>query len=53
VNIPLEQALDLGWEIMAKCFEPDEVNMRSELLSKFWPKDKGKVSKEEVAKASS
>jgi V/A-type H+-transporting ATPase subunit B len=53
VNIPLEQALDLGWEIMAKCFEPDEVNMRSELLNKFWPKDKTKVSKEEVASTAS
>ena len=53
VNIPLEQALDLGWDIMAKCFEPDEVNMRSELLNKFWPKDKMKVSKEEVASAAS
>ncbi len=52
VNIPLEQALDLGWDIMAKCFEPDEVNMRSELLNKFWP-DKAKLSKEEVASASS
>ena len=53
VNIPLEQALDLGWDIMAKCFEPDEVNMRSELLNKFWPKDKMKVSKEEVASTAS
>ena len=52
VNIPLEQALDLGWEIMAKCFEPDEVNMRSELLNKFWPKDKTKVSKEVASAAS-
>ena len=23
VNIPLEKALDLGWEILAECFEPD------------------------------
>jgi V/A-type H+-transporting ATPase subunit B len=38
VNIPLERALDLGWEIMEQCFEPHEVGMRTELLSKFWPK---------------
>jgi V/A-type H+-transporting ATPase subunit B len=41
VNIPLEKALDLGWQIMAQCFEPLDVGMRSELLDKFWPKDVG------------
>lgn len=38
VNIPLEKALDLGWEIMAECFEPNETGMRSELIGTFWPK---------------
>lgn len=38
VNIPLEQALDRGWEIMAGCFESHEVGLRSELIQKFWPK---------------
>jgi V/A-type H+-transporting ATPase subunit B len=52
VNIPLEKALDLGWEIMAQCFESDEVGMRTELLNKFWPKDKAKASQEEVAASS-
>lgn len=37
VNIPLEKALDLGWEILADCFEPQETGMRSELVNKFWP----------------
>ncbi len=40
VNIPLEQALDNGWKIMAECFEPEETNFRTELLEKFWPKKK-------------
>lgn len=37
VNIPLEKALDKGWEIFAECFMPEETGMRSELLKKFWP----------------
>src|SRR5690554_1122536 len=39
VNIPLEEALDLGWEILAECFEPKETGMRSELVLKHWPKE--------------
>lgn len=38
VNIPLEKALDLGWEIMAECFEQHETGLRSELAEEFWPK---------------
>ena len=38
VNIPLEQALDLGWRILADCFEPAETGIATKLLDKFWPK---------------
>jgi V/A-type H+-transporting ATPase subunit B len=38
VNIPLERALDLGWEILADCFSPEETGLRTELIQKFWPK---------------
>ncbi len=38
VNIPLEKALDLGWEILADCFEPSETGIRTEVVEKFWPK---------------
>jgi V/A-type H+-transporting ATPase subunit B len=38
VNIPLEKALDLGWEILADCFNPEDTGLRTELISKFWPK---------------
>ncbi|HRS90979.1 MAG TPA: V-type ATP synthase subunit B [Candidatus Marinimicrobia bacterium] len=38
VNIPLESALNLGWQILADCFEPQETGMKSELVQKFWPK---------------
>ncbi|MFH1655260.1 MAG: V-type ATP synthase subunit B [Candidatus Omnitrophota bacterium] len=38
VNVPLEKALDLGWEIMAENFEPAETGIQSSLIDKFWPK---------------
>ncbi|HAR68125.1 MAG TPA: V-type ATP synthase subunit B [Lentisphaeria bacterium] len=37
VNIPLEAALDRCWSICARCFDKDEVGMRSALIDKFWP----------------
>ena len=40
VNIPLERALDLGWEILSDCFEPEETGLRTELINKFWPQNK-------------
>jgi len=38
VNIPLEGALDKGWEILAACFEPQETGLQSKLIDQFWPK---------------
>jgi len=38
VNIPLEEALDNGWKMLAECFKPEETNFRTELVQKFWPK---------------
>jgi V/A-type H+-transporting ATPase subunit B len=38
VNIPLEEALDRGWEILADCFTPEQTGLRSELVKEFWPK---------------
>ncbi len=38
VNIPLEQALDLGWQILAECFEPMETGIPTKTSDKFWPK---------------
>jgi V/A-type H+/Na+-transporting ATPase subunit B len=37
VNIPLEKALDLGWDIMADCFTPQETGIKTEMIEKFWP----------------
>lgn len=38
VNLSLEEALDLGWEILADCFEKDETGIKSDLINEFWPK---------------
>ena len=38
VNIPLEQALDTGWSILAQCFTQEETGLRTELIRQFWPK---------------
>ncbi|WP_029199825.1 V-type ATP synthase subunit B [Oribacterium sp. NK2B42] len=38
VNIPLEAALDLGWEILADCFEPNETGLKTNLIKERWPK---------------
>ncbi|MBO5765195.1 MAG: V-type ATP synthase subunit B [Lentisphaeria bacterium] len=38
VNIPLEDALDLGWKILADCFEPTEIGVKTELIEEYWPK---------------
>lgn len=37
VNIPLEKALDLGWEILSNCFEKGEVSIPSTMTEEFWP----------------
>ncbi len=37
VNLPLEDALDLGWEILADCFERQETGIKSDLTDEFWP----------------
>ena len=38
VNIPLEQALDLGWKILSDNFDKSEVGIPSKLSDRFWPR---------------
>jgi V/A-type H+-transporting ATPase subunit B len=38
VNIPLEQALDLGWQIMSDCFSPEETGIKRSVIEQYWPK---------------
>lgn len=38
VNLPLEKALDSGWEILAECFKPEQVGIKQIYVDKYWPK---------------
>ena len=38
VNIPLEKALDRGWEILHECFVPEETGIKKSLIEQYWPK---------------
>jgi V/A-type H+-transporting ATPase subunit B len=38
VNIPLEQALDLGWKILADCFTPEETGIKMSMIKDYWSK---------------
>ena len=37
VNLSLEESLDLGWEILADCFDKAETGIKSDLTDEFWP----------------
>lgn len=39
VNLPLEEALDLGWQTLAECFQPDQVGIKKTIVDKYWPKE--------------
>jgi V/A-type H+/Na+-transporting ATPase subunit B len=38
VNMPIEQALDRCWEILAKHLEPVQTGLKEELIKQFWPR---------------
>jgi V/A-type H+-transporting ATPase subunit B len=37
VNIPLFDALDRCWEILAECFKPEETGIRRKIIDAHWP----------------
>lgn len=37
VNIKLEEALDLGWQTLAECFDKTETGIKSDMVKEFWP----------------
>jgi V/A-type H+-transporting ATPase subunit B len=37
VAMPLERALDLSWQTLAECFDPDELLMKQSLIDKYFP----------------
>ncbi len=40
VSMPLEEALDLCWQTLAECFEPQELLMKQNLIDTYFPKVK-------------
>jgi V/A-type H+-transporting ATPase subunit B len=38
VCMPLEEALDLGWQTLAECFEPAQLLMKQTLIDKYFPR---------------
>lgn len=41
VNMPLFAQLDMGWQILARYFEKDQVDMPRALIEQFWPHQVG------------
>jgi len=37
VNLPIEKALDLGWQTLAECFKPEEIGIKQSIVNKYWP----------------
>jgi V/A-type H+-transporting ATPase subunit B len=46
VNLPLFDALDRCWEILAQCFEPQETGILQAIVAKHWP---GQIQEATVA----
>lgn len=45
VSMPVLKALDLCWETLAECFEPDELLMKQSLIDKYYPKKNEELPK--------
>jgi len=41
VNMPLEEALDFGWKMLAGSFSRGEVGIKQDILAKYWPSTTG------------
>jgi V/A-type H+-transporting ATPase subunit B len=37
VNINTTQMLDIAWQLFGTHFKPEEVNIKQELVDKYWP----------------
>jgi V/A-type H+-transporting ATPase subunit B len=44
VSMPLEKALDLCWQTMAECFEPQELLMKQSIVDKYFPRQSAELS---------
>jgi len=50
VNIPLFEALDRCWGILAECFEPAETGIRRAIIEAHWPKELAAEKQEQPEK---
>lgn len=48
ISLPLLEALDLCWETLAECFEPQELLMKQSLIDKYLPSNKLSVENETI-----
>jgi len=48
VNLPLFDALDLCWEILARCFDPEEVGILQAIRDEHWPGEMYEVASREM-----
>ncbi|HRQ05563.1 MAG TPA: V-type ATP synthase subunit B [Nitrosomonas halophila] len=39
VSMTLEKALDLSWQTLAECFEPEQLLMKQALIDKYYPRN--------------
>lgn len=37
VNLPINEALDLGWKTLAECFKKDQVGIKERMVERYWP----------------
>jgi len=49
VSLPLEAALDLCWQTLAECFEPQQLLMKQALVDKYYPASAGQKAEAEAA----
>jgi V/A-type H+-transporting ATPase subunit B len=38
VNLDTTEMLDVAWKLFATYFQPEEVNIKAELVENYWPK---------------
>jgi V/A-type H+-transporting ATPase subunit B len=38
VDMGINEALDLGWETLSECFDPDKVGIKQDIIDKYWVK---------------
>ena len=43
VKLSLEEALDLGWQILFECFDREQTKIKKSILDKYWPKETAKL----------